>query len=74
MGLDRAQALVAAADAGAQALRTAAVVRLLLHNALRVDEACAADLGEDGGHWVRRMVCEDAGRRRSRSPRLLWQT
>jgi hypothetical protein len=30
--------------------RTAAVVRLLLHNALRVDEACAADvagLGQD---------------------------
>jgi integrase/recombinase XerD len=46
VGLDRdqARALVAAADAdtGAQALRTAAVVRLLLHDALRVDEACAA--------------------------------
>ena len=42
VGLDRNQtrALVAAADAdtGAQALRTAAVVRLLLHNALRVNE------------------------------------
>jgi hypothetical protein len=41
VGLDRdqARALVAAADAdtGAQALRTAAAVRLLLHNALRVD-------------------------------------
>ena len=37
----------------AQALRTAAVVWLLLHNALRVDEVCAADiadLGEDSGH------------------------
>jgi integrase/recombinase XerD len=63
VGLDRdqARALVAAADAdtGAQALRTAAVVRLLLHNALRVDEACAADvgdLGEDSGHRVLRVV------------------
>jgi len=48
VGLDRdqARALVAAdADTGAQALRTTAVVRLLLHNPLRVDEACAADLG-----------------------------
>jgi integrase/recombinase XerD len=54
VGLDRdqARALVAAANTGAQALRTAVVVRLLLHNALRVDEACAADiadLGEDSG-------------------------
>jgi site-specific recombinase XerD len=63
VGLDRdhARALVAAADTdtGAQALRTAAVVRLLLHNALRVDEACAADiadLGEDCGHRVLRVV------------------
>ena len=52
---DEARALVAAADAdrGRHALRTAAVVRLLLHNALRVDEACAADvadLGADAGH------------------------
>ena len=42
IGLDRdqARALVAAADAdqGPQALRTAAVIRLLLHNGLRVDE------------------------------------
>jgi integrase/recombinase XerD len=63
VGLDRdqARALLSAADAdtGAQALRTAAVVRLLLHNALRVDEACAADvadLGEDPGHRVLRVV------------------
>jgi integrase/recombinase XerD len=61
IGLDRdqARALVADADAGAQALRTAAVVRLLLHNALRVDEACAADiadLGEDSCHRVLRVV------------------
>jgi Phage integrase family len=67
VGLDRdqARALVAAADAdtGAQALRTAAVVRLLLHNALRVDEACAADiadLSEDGGHRVLRVVRKGA--------------
>jgi integrase/recombinase XerD len=66
VGLDRdqARALVAAADAdtGAQALRTAAVVRLL-HNALRVDEACAADiadLGEDCGHRVLRVVRKGA--------------
>ena len=67
VGLDRdqARALVAAADAdtGAQALRTAAVVRLLLHNALRVDEACAADvadLSEDSGHRVLRVVRKGA--------------
>ena len=67
VGLDRAQAraLVAAADAdtGVQALRTAAVVRLLLHNALRVDEVCAvdiADLGEDSGHRVLRVVRKGA--------------
>ena len=67
VGLDRdqARALVAAADAdaGVQALRTAAVVRLLLHNALRVDEACAADiadLGEDSGHRVLRVVRKGA--------------
>ena len=42
LGRDEARALVAAADAdrGVQGLRTAAVIRLLLHNALRVDEAC----------------------------------
>jgi integrase/recombinase XerD len=73
VGLDRAQAraLVAAADAdtGAQALRTAAVVRLLLHNALRVDEACAADiadLGEDSGHRVLRVVRK--GSRKAKVP------
>lgn len=51
---DQARALLAAADAGtgARAMRTAAAVRLLLHNALYVDEACAADitdLREDAG-------------------------
>ena len=67
VGLDReqARALITAADAdtGAQALRTAAVVRLLLHNAQRVDEACAADitdLGEDSGHRVLRVVRKGA--------------
>ena len=67
IGLDRdqARALVAAADAdrGPQALRTAAVIRLLLHNALRVDEACAADvadLGADTGHRVLRVTRKGA--------------
>ncbi len=80
VGLDRdqARALVAAADAdtGAQALRTAAAVRLLLHNALRVDEACAADLadlGEDSGHRVLRVVRKGGRRRRSRSLRPRWR-
>ena len=39
------------------------MVRLLLHNALRVDEACAADvadLGEDRGHRVLRVVRKGA--------------
>jgi site-specific recombinase XerC len=71
VGLDRdqARALVADADTGAQALRTAAVVRLLLHNALRVDEACAADiadLGEDSGHRVLRVVRK--GSRKAKVP------
>jgi site-specific recombinase XerD len=67
IGLDRdqARALLAAADAdrGRQALRTAAVTRLLLHNALRVDEACAADvtdLGTDAGHRVLRVTRKGA--------------
>ena len=73
IGLDRDQvrALVAAADAdqGPQALRTAAVIRLLLHNGLRVDEACAADvadLGTDTGHRVLRVIRKGARRRESR--------
>jgi integrase/recombinase XerD len=62
---DEARALVAAADAdrGRQALRTAAVIRLLLHNALRVDEACAADvtdLGTDAGHRILRVTRKGA--------------
>jgi integrase/recombinase XerD len=62
---DEARALVAAADAdkGPRALRTAAVIRLLLHNALRVDEACAADvadLGADAGHRVLRVTRKGA--------------
>jgi hypothetical protein len=32
----------------------------LLHNALRVDEACAADLGEDSGHRALRVVRKGA--------------
>jgi integrase/recombinase XerD len=60
---DEARALVAAADRGRQALRTAAVIRLLLHNALRVDEARAADvadLGADAGHRVLRVTRKGA--------------
>ena len=55
VGLDRDQArgLLAAADTGRQRLRSAAAVRLLLHQGLRVDELCGADvadLGHDRGH------------------------
>jgi site-specific recombinase XerD len=68
---DQARALVAAADRdrGPQALRTAALTRLLLHNALRVDEACAADvtdLGADVGQRVLRVMRK--GGRRARVP------
>ena len=51
------------------ALRTAAVIRLLLHNGLRVDEACAADvadLGTDTGHRVLRVIRK--GARKARIP------
>ena len=58
--------LAADADRGPQALRTAAVIRLLLHNALRVDEAWAADLGADAGHRVLRMARK--GARRTKVP------
>jgi len=61
--------VTADSDKGRQALRTAAAVRLLLHNALRVDEACAAaaaDLGEDSGHRVLRVVRK--GSRKARVP------
>ena len=71
LACDQARALIAAADAarGPQALRTAAVIRLLLHNALRVDEACAADvtdLGTDAGHRVLRVTRK--GARRAKVP------
>jgi len=59
VGLSReqARALLAAADrdSGRCRLRNAAAIRLLLHNALRVDEvlgADIADLGVDRGHQV----------------------
>ena len=47
---DEARALVAAADAdpGPQRARSAALVRLLLHNGLRVDELTAADITDLG--------------------------
>ena len=64
MDRDQAKALLEAADRdiGGQALRTAAAVRLL-HNALRVDEACAADvadLGADAGYRVLRVTRKSA--------------
>ena len=45
------------------------MIRLLLHNALRVDEACAADvadLGTDAGHRVLRVTRK--GARRAKVP------
>lgn len=73
IALDRAEAraLVAAADAdpGPHRLRTAVIVRLLLHNALRVDEACTADLadlGADRGHVVLQIVGK--GNRKAKIP------
>jgi integrase len=72
---DEARAVVAAADAdrGGQALRTAEVIRLLLlHNALRVDDACAADvldLGADAGHRVLRVTRK--GARKAKIPLTL---
>jgi integrase/recombinase XerD len=61
--------LAADADRGPQALRTAAVIRLLLHNALRVDQdwaADVADLGADAGRRVLRMARK--GARRTKVP------
>ena len=50
LSADQARALIAAADTdpGRQRLRSAALVRLLLHTALRVDEALAADVTDLG--------------------------
>jgi site-specific recombinase XerD len=73
IGLTREQgrALIAAADAdsGRARRRSAAVIRLLLHNALRVDEilgADVADLGVDRGHQVLTVVGK--GNRRAKVP------
>jgi integrase/recombinase XerD len=73
IGLDRdqARALLAAADAdtGRARLRTAAALRVLLHNSLRVDELCqadVADLGHDKGHRV--LTVARKGHRRARMP------
>lgn len=68
---DQARALIAAADAdlGPARLRSAAAIRLLLHNALRVDEvltAAVADLGADRGHRV--LTVLGKGNRRARIP------
>ncbi len=73
VGLTREQgrALIAAADAdpGPARLRSAAVIRLLLHNALRVDEvlgADIADIGSDRGHRV--LTVLGKGNRRAKVP------
>jgi site-specific recombinase XerD len=73
VGLTREQgrALIAAADTapGPARLRSAAVIRLLLHNALRVDEvlgADIADLGSDRGHQV--LTVLGKGNRRAKVP------
>lgn len=65
----RALLTAAAADTGRQRRRTKAVVSLLLHNGLRVDEALSADvdgLGSDRGHLVLRIVGK--GNRKARIP------
>lgn len=73
VGLSREQgrALIAAADRdpGRARLRSAAVIRLLLHNALRVDEVLGADIGDlgvDRGHQV--LVVLGKGNRRAKVP------
>ena len=68
---DQARAFITAADAdpGRQQPRTAAVIRLLLHNALRVDELVGADLsdlGYDRGDRVLHVTRK--GARRARVP------
>jgi len=69
VGLDRyqARALIAAADAdpGRARLRSAAAIRLLLHQGLRIDELTTADvsdLGHDRGHRIL-TVTRKGGRR-----------
>ena len=65
------RALIAAADAdhGRARLRSGGVIRLLLHNALRVDEALGADIGDlgsDRGHQV--LTVLGKGNRRAKVP------
>jgi site-specific recombinase XerD len=68
---DEARALIAQADAdtGPQRLRTRVLARLLLHNALRVDEIAGADLddlGTDRGHRVLEILGK--GNRKAKVP------
>ncbi len=68
---EQGRALIAAADAdlGRARLRSAAVIRLLLHNALCVDEVLGADitdLGTDRGHQV--LTVFGKGNRRAKVP------
>jgi site-specific recombinase XerD len=79
IGLDRdqARALLAAADVdtGRQALRTAAVIRVLATTALRVDEATSvdvADLGMDKGHRVVNVVGKGNRRAKVVLPPATW--
>jgi site-specific recombinase XerD len=79
VGLDRdqARALLAAADGdtGRQALRTAAVIRLLATTALRVDEATSVDvahLGVDKGHRVVQVVGKGNRRAKVVLPPATW--
>ena len=61
--------MAADADRGPQALRTAAVIRPLVHNALRVDEACAADVTDLGSRCRAPGAAGDPqGRPESRIP------
>ncbi len=69
VSLTRALIVAADADLGRSRRRSAAVIRLLLHNALRVDELLGADisdLGSDRGHQVLTVVGK--GNRRAKVP------
>ncbi len=68
---DESRALIAAADAGTspQQKRDSVIIRLLLHNGLRVDELCKADLsalGVDRGHQV--LTVTRKGGKRCKAP------
>ena len=69
VGLDRDQARALVDDTGARTPLIAVIIRLLLHNALRVDEACAADFRTPAtacSAWSAKVPARPG----SRSPRL----